>query len=513
MNAGAGNDILGAPPDQEEWQIAETWTKFLYPFLFTRHLKSEVESCGMDFAEVLLSDPTAQGVWVETAFDPKELENMLPYVKQYLKLSRNHRRFEVEADCLKPHSIYTFPSISTNEPLCFQIVHVVLHVFFNGVACLAIEVQPTCSDGTSLRVEQVEQINAQLASLVNGTPFRLRSDPSTVHQKHPWSIVEICRKRQEITIKILIDELLQSLYLDTRIASVTPMTDRFLPIYGAMLLRPARHSSIDRLDEQFFDFAQHHLTILRKTFTPNNISTFSQIHLEESGHHYMPYHNVIHSQSLDGGFILAYDNGLAHFVGQHAPAMESFRTSYFYMMLIPFHQRLSILRYAMAAANAGLSPERGTQLRKLREEIYDFTSRCYFSQASMSEERDRIYHRWQEEFHVVQMYNELKEEIHDIDNYLADLERERENELKNLGLQRDSRNMQLFGLITLVFLPVTILVQSIPAIPILNRWINFSEYPLRSIVIVGSMIAFVAFLLAFIFRYLKRGRRIIRPFK
>lgn len=488
---------------QEEWQIAENWTKFLYPFLFTNHATIED-----DFSALRVADRAHRGTWVEQEFNPRELENMLPYVKQYLQLPTNHRRFELSGRCLHPEALFTFVTEKHVEGLDFRIRDIVLHVFFNGVACLAIEVEPVRINDHALTVEEVEWGNAQLASLIHGTPFTLTNPQDlTPEGDDVFSISTLCESQEQLTIRDLITSLLNSFYEDKE-TTITPMVDRFLPVYGAMLLRPHTESSIETLDEQFFEFAQHHLTILRKTFTPNNISTFSEIHLEDSTHHWMPYHNVIHSQALDGGYILAYDNGLRHFSGDHAPAMASFRTSYFYMMLIPYHQRLSILRYAMAAADAGLSPERGAELRKLREEIYDFTSRCYFSQASMSEERNHIYERWQQEFHVVRMYNELKEEVHDIDNYLADLERERENELRDRSLRRDSRNMQLFGFITLTFLPVSLLLYLIPAIPILSRWINFAHHPGRSIAIVAGMVAFVACLLSLMIRYLRRGRRV-----
>lgn len=496
--------------DTEQWQIAETWTKFLFPFLFTNRLKPNVQSCGSDFADALLDDRRNPGIWDETVFQAAELENMLPYVKQYMRLPTNHRRFELARTHVDPAATFAFLTTEADQ-LAFHIHEVVLHVFFNGVACLAIEVRPERRD-TELTVTDVERINAHLASLVRGTPFRLNEGGSGDAESGVSGIAKFCRARQHITIKDLIDDLLGSFYDAESLVTITPMADRFLPVYGGMLLRPAQEASTETLDEQFYEFAQHHLTILRKTFTPNNISTFSQIHLQDSNHHYMPYHNVIHSQSLDGGFVLAYDNGLRHFSGHPAPAMESFRTSYFYMMLIPFHQRLSILRYAMAAAQAGLSPERGAELRQLREEIYDFTSRCYFSQASVSEERNRIYERWQHEFHVVRMYNELKEEVHDIDNYLADLERERENELRDRAARRDSRNVQLFGLVTLIFLPVSLLLYAIPAVPIVRRWINFGQSPFRSFAIVLAMIAFVIVLLTFIFRYLRRGRKTLERF-
>ncbi len=490
-----------------DWCVAESWTKFIFPFLFD---PTGVHDGRGELAEFLIHDPKRPGSWTESDFGPRELDNMLPYVRQYLKLPKNHRRIALNRECLGQASGFRFTTSATSEDydqLGFDISEVVLNIFFNGVACLSLEIRPRTPEHVS--VKDIELINARLASLANGAAFEL--DTPWAGDTPEFSVAAICQSQQTMTIKKLIDTLLEPVLRPSAPWSVTPMVDRFLPIYGAILLSPSQEAPIDELDERFYQFAQHHLTILRKTFTPNNISTFSEIHLEDSAHHYVPYHNVIHSQSLDGGFILAYDNGLPHFSRSPSPAMESFRTNYFFMMLIPYHQRLSILRYAMAAANAGLSPERGSELRRLREEIYDFTSRCYFSEASVSEERNHIYDRWQQEFHVVRMYNELKEEVHDIDNYLADLERERENELRDQTSKRDSRNMQLFAVITLVFLPVSLLLVAIPAIPILNRWINFATHPLRSGFIILAMVGVVILLLGLMFRYLKYARSMPKP--
>lgn len=487
---GASTTVKSNSTASPEWDVAETWTKFVFPFWFD--------------AEQVDSLPTwipSEG-WVERALETHELENMLPYVKQYLELPANHRRFEVEDHGLGGHTVFSFRD---DQSLLFEISEIVLHLFFNGVGCLSLEIRP---HGPTT-IQYVQSINARLASMINGSPFHIAESHITTDDS--IRIVRLFGTEEFMTIHQLIDALLNSFAETSDFWSVTPMVDRFLPVYGALLLKPLENTSIELMDERFFEFAQHHLTILRKTFTPNNISSFSEIHLEDSTHHYMPYHNVIHSQSLDGGYILAYDNGLPHFSKSPAPAMESFRTSYFFMMLIPFHQRLSILRYAMAAALAALSRERGAELRQLREEIYDFTARCYFSQASVSEERNHIYDRWQQEFHVVRMYNDLKEEVHDIDNYLADLDRQRESVLRDRGLRRDSRNMQLFALITLVFLPVSVVLYGIPAIQILGHWINFHTSPWRSFVILLGMATFVTCLLAVMFRFVRHAREVPGP--
>lgn len=499
----------------ETWKIGSTWTKFLFPFLFDVDIAGYADSAHPKVSDYFVESQWVRRVWVEHEYDLAELDNMLPYVKQYLKLPDNHRRFRMNDACISPRLVFAFqqPSLAC----AFRIASIEMDIFYNGVGFISIEIEPLAEGGpcpkAPLTIEQVEQTNAQLASITNGVPFRVVGSVFQEEEMDRESklfldneYADWCDLHKSYTLKSLLDELLLLPFREDDHLSITPMIDRFLPIYGALLLHPTRASEpIERLDEQFFHFAESHLTILRKTFTPNHISRFSQLHVDEEGHNYMPYHNVIHSQSLDGGFVLAYDNGLAHYQGERPRAMESFRTNYFYMMLVPFHQRLSILRYASEMANLAVSPRRGERARKIREQIYDFSSRCYFRQASVSEERNTIYRRWQSIFHVTEMFLDLKQEVHDIDNYLAELYRSRDAALRDKMMRRDMRSSQLFGLITLVFLPITITTQIIMSIPVLQSWIQPERHPLHSLMILFLMILFVACMLYFILRYVRRA--------
>lgn len=496
-----------ARQDGPEWHIGETWTRFLYPFLFTRGRAADTQSTGQIFMDQLVESPAHQDVWRSAPFEAREVDNMLPFVRQYLS-PPEYQRFQMTDERRQPSAIFHFAAHQA-PPLGFQISDIALHVFFNGVAILSLEVRPLpAGPDEPLTIQRVQRVNAHLASLASGAPFVLANEgPDAPAGSEGFHLRTFMAAERAATIRDLLSHLIDSFREDASPLSVapSPMVDRFLPVYGAALLRPSRQHSIEVLDRKFYEFAQHHLTILRKTFPPNDISHFSQIHLGDNAHHYMPYHNVIHSQTLDGGFILAYDNGLPHFSGAPAPAMQSFRTSYFFMMLIPLHQRLSILRYTMAsAAMVDVQPDRGADLRRLREAIYEFTTRCYFSQASMSEERNHIYQRWQQAFEVTRMYDELKEQVHDIDNYLADLERARQNDLQARAMRRGFQNMKLYGLITLVFLPLTILLYAIPAVPVVARWIDFRHEVARSVAILLAMSGFVCFLLFVMLRYLRR---------
>ncbi len=146
-------------------------------------------------------------------------------------------------------------------------------------------------------------------------------------------------------------------------------------------------------------------------------------------------------------------------------------------MLLALHQRMSILCYEMAAADAARNAHPANALRTLREQIYDFAARCYFSQASFSEERDQLYRRWQRAFNINQMYDELKDQVHDIEGYLAQVARDRELEAREGELRQEAERNRLNALITLVLLPVSIASGLIQASPVVSNWINSGKTP------------------------------------
>ncbi|PWI58471.1 hypothetical protein [Sulfoacidibacillus thermotolerans] len=467
------------------WTVQDTFTKFVYPFWIDFDEDFTFEQAAEKIARFFIPFPDEEHkipLWVECQFQTSELDNMLPYVKRYMRLPQNQRRFRIHEDILPLFDDMQTTSMEASSP-GFQMSSIELYLFFNGVGFLTIEIAPNWSRADEISVEWIENINADLASLARCKPMR---------QRHPkYDLSSVCSSGallplmcgQPGTMREWIHHLLSPLAERLGTGCWQPMCDTFLPIYGALLLRRTESLSSEepnKWDASFREFALSHLIVLRKTLPSNNGSRFARQTFEDSQYNYMPYHNVIHTQSLEGGFVLAYDTNVQHFRGRNSAAMQSFRTNYFYMMLLALHQRMSILRYAMKAAEASTVPDHAKQLRQLREQIYDFTARCYFSQASFSEERDQLYRRWQRAFHIVQMYNELKEEVHDIDGYLEQVAKERELETKERELRQEAKKTQLVTYISFILLPLSVLSNLIQASPIIMHWLNFSLHPLRS---------------------------------
>ncbi len=493
------------------WTIQDTFTKFVYPFWldfsedFTFSRAADIIS---GFSIPLPDELHKIPLWVESPFQDSELDNMLPYVKRYMLWPQNQRRFRIHNDILQLFDDMQTTSMKQDSP-SFHMSSIELYLFFNGVGFITIEIEPNWSRPADISVEWIENINADLASLLRGKPMRQRNPK--------YHLSAFCSSGNLLplmcgepgTMRDWIHHLLSPLAEHLGNDCWQPMCDTFLPVYGAVLLRRSEvlsASEPNKWDHSFREFALSHLIVLRKTLPSNNGNRFARQTFEDSQYNYMPYHNVIHTQSLEGGFVLAYDTDVQHFSGRNSAAMLSFRTNYFYMMLLALHQRMSILRYAMKAAEASTLSNHAKELRGLREQIYDFTARCYFSQASFSEERDQLYRRWQRAFHIMQMYNELKEEVHDIDGYLAKVAKERELETKENELRQEARKTQLVTYISFILLPLSVLSGLIQASPIIMRWLNFTVHPIQSGLIMAFMAAGAILLLRILWRLFTRPK-------
>ncbi len=503
------------------WSVHEAWTKFVYPFelgiknetAFAR-LADHISSYQVETTD----DDTPVQMWREFQYFDSDLDNMAPYVKRYMRLPENQRRFVLSDKVIQYFSDMQSERLTSSD-LGFQLSEVDLYLFFNGVCFLVMEIRPTTSlsaPGAPIQVEWIENLNAGLSSLTRKTSIRQRRDmderrggniPIWFHEFTADGMLKSVASGFPVTLQSLIQHVFMACFNNwDEGGEWQPLVDTFLIVYGAILLKRSDDEE-NRVHTSFFDFVTKHITTLRKTLTASNSNHFVRHVLEDSEHNYIPYHNVIHTQSLEGGYVIAFDNGTPHFQGNRSPAMRSFRTNYFYMMLLAMHQRMSIMTYAMAAADAALSSKRATKLRLLREHIYDFTSRCYFSQASVSEERDHLYRKWQRVFNVTQMYEELKVEIKEIDEYIASLTKERELENRNEQIRQEAKRTQLFSWISFIFLPVTVVLYVIQASPIVAGWIDFHHDPVGSTLVIVLMIAAILLVARAVYRSFKLIRK------
>lgn len=481
------------------WTVRETWTKFTYPIIST---KSEIplDQITQSFLQLVMSDDSTRPqrkIWNEYPYNERELYNLSPYVKRYLELPVNQRRLRFDTEILDELGVFQSENQLHYGP-GFRFSNIDLHLFFNGIGILVIEVCPdplydeTGTNKQTLKVEWIEDVNSALASIGREIRFKktnIQNNPTLNHQEDRCTMRSIAAGQAFYFSDFITDVLLAPCQMNSENALYQAAVDTFLPAFGALLIElneDTVHLRGKELADSFGRFVAEHLTVLRKTLPSDSANVLAQHVFGDPEHNYMPYHNVIHSQSLEGGFVVAFDNGSPHYHTRPAPAMASFRTHYFNMILMALHQRLSILKYTMAAAEASLQVHRFAKLQLLREQIYDFTSRCYFTQVSMSEERDQLYRRWQRAFHVLEMFDGLKEEVAEIQGYLAGRIAARETEQRALQIRNENARTLIFMYITVLFLPITVVLNVITASPVWLPWLNFHTHPIRAWILICS---------------------------
>lgn len=496
--------------------VREAWTKFTFPMMISDS-DIPLEQITNTYLQLSLKDDTGwqrNQVWQDSPYSERELFNLSPYVKQYLKLEVNQRRLRFDADVLKYLGVFQ-PENLLNQGPGFRFSSIDLHLFFNGIGILVIEICPQETDGKALSVGWIEDVNSALASVGRGIRL-VRTDVDHQHLlvsdvgNAQCTLDSIARGHPFQLSDFIADVLLAPFQIEGQSPAYQAAVDTFLPAFGALLLELDSTVTQQRgpdLAALFERFVAEHLTVLRKTLPSNSANVLAQHVFGDPEHNYMPYHNVIHSQSLEGGFVIAFDNGSPHYHGRPAPAMESFRTHYFNIILIALHQRLSILKYTMAAAEASLDAHRFSKLRLLRENIYDFTSRCYFTQVSMSEERDQLYRRWQLAFHVPEMFDGLKEEVAEIQGYLGGIIGAREMEHRQLQIRNENARTLIFMYISVLVLPITVVLSLITASPVWLPWLNFKTGPVRAWVIISIAVITTALVGLEAMRMWRRWRR------
>lgn len=470
------------------WKVREAWTKLTFPIFISDMSLDQLTNAYLALPCRETSGGSSVPLWLEHPYRDRELSNLIPYVKRYMSLPVNQRRLRFHPERLKALGTFQTTGMALNG-LGFRFAAIDLHLFFNGIGILMMEVCPEMEGTEGMAISWIEDVNAALASIGRGTLLTKKGthvSAADLLSGNPCTLESISAGRPFELSEFIADVLLAPCESADGQANYQAAVDTFLPAFGAVLLEldeAFTHLRGKDLADHFERFAAEHLTVLRKTLPSNNANVLAHHMFGDPEHNYMPYHNVIHSQSLEGGFVVAFDNGSPHYHGKPAPAMESFRTHYFNIILIALHQRLSILKYTMAAAEASLDNERIGKLQRLREQIYDFTSRCYFTQVSMSEERDQIYRRWQRAFHIPEMYDGLKEEVAEIQDYLANIITTKQTEQRERQIRNDNARTLVFMYITVLFLPITVVLNLITASPVWVPWLNFHRHPLRASVL------------------------------
>ncbi|MBI4319448.1 MAG: hypothetical protein HY675_13250 [Chloroflexi bacterium] len=127
--------------------------------------------------------------------------------------------------------------------------------------------------------------------------------------------------------------------------------------------------------------------------------------------------------SLDGGAFVAYDAPTKDFFRGTLP--NHLQNEYFLLLILALHQRFALMELSEDVAKSwpvgsetSVAPQRKDAFDLIRDRLLQFTARGYFAQVMQREHPHRCYRKWQEVFQVERLYQEVKDEVGEMYNWL-----------------------------------------------------------------------------------------------
>ena len=122
--------------------------------------------------------------------------------------------------------------------------------------------------------------------------------------------------------------------------------------------------------------------------------------------------------SLEGGAFVAFDAPENEFFRVTLPS--HLRDQYFLVFLLTLHQRFALMRLSQRVAERWGEGEeaRNANFEHIREAFLDFSARAYFVQVMQREHHDRFYRKWHHVFQLEKLYQEVRDEVREMHEYL-----------------------------------------------------------------------------------------------
>lgn len=127
--------------------------------------------------------------------------------------------------------------------------------------------------------------------------------------------------------------------------------------------------------------------------------------------------------SLDGGAFVAFDAPDTPFFRQTLP--DHLARQYYLLFVLTVHQRFILMmlseeisRHWRVDNEDGRGADREAVFRRIHDSLLTFSACGYFSQAMQREHHHRYYCRWREVFQLAQLYDEVKQEVSEMHEYL-----------------------------------------------------------------------------------------------
>lgn len=135
--------------------------------------------------------------------------------------------------------------------------------------------------------------------------------------------------------------------------------------------------------------------------------------------------------SLEGGSFVAFDAPKDNvFFRETLPS--HLRDQYFLVFLLALHQRFALIRLSQRVAERWTDDRDGrfSRFGRIQEDFLDFSARGYFVQVMQREHNHRFYRKWHEVFQMNALYQEVRDEVREMHDYLLTKQNERLQELQ-----------------------------------------------------------------------------------
>lgn len=163
--------------------------------------------------------------------------------------------------------------------------------------------------------------------------------------------------------------------------------------------------------------------------------------------------------SLEGGSFVAFDAPKTEFFRVTLPS--HLRDEYFLVFLLTLHQRFALMRLSQRVAERwGGEAERVANFERIREAFLDFSARGYFVQVMQREHHHRFYRRWHQVYQLDLLYQEVRDEVREMHEYLrmkqAERAREIQEEMQKFQVYAQKTQQAQTNLITYIVAALTL---------------------------------------------------------
>ncbi len=167
--------------------------------------------------------------------------------------------------------------------------------------------------------------------------------------------------------------------------------------------------------------------------------------------------------SLEGGAFVAINAPETDFFRRELPI--HLRREYFLLFLLTLHQRFTLMSLSQQVSEhwlRGNEEERIQAFERIRDALLEFTARGYFSQAMQREHHHRVYRRWQEVFQLERLYQEVRDEVREMHEFLQMRQSQRLEERLNFLTFVFGIPALLFGFLSINLYRITAKEEGLP---------------------------------------------------